>query len=588
MNSPILYVELPTGPERIELDKFPFRLGRGDDNDYRFGDSAIGVSACHAQILQRDGRLFIEDTNSTNGTLVDGKRIDGPTEITTRSVIGLGRKGPRMRVLGADQQPAGTIVDSIDSVDGAEAPTGPGEVGASGQKQGVGLNTLVRYVDQARSVERRRVTRVVGGSGVLALLLTIGLFWWLRGDSGDVAWIDAYRDRVWMVCTRTDLDGRTSYNAQGTAWSYRPGQLATNSHVADLLAGLRRDQRLVARAVRGGNVVEVGISAVTKHPAYDLFGKAWSTYPPWLDKHVAHPVGQFDVALLTIRDEDRAAQGEPLPVATADQSAKVRQGQELHYLGYPSENKNANPERPDLHYLTGKCTKLSDAWWAPASRFDVEGIVSVQFPGAGGASGGPLFDRSGRVIGLLAAGDVTSSGAGGRSSEGIIHGANVALLREVDGSTVPRERRREIEEGMRALYRKGIDGKLIVEDVTAGFKKAFDEAGVTLVRESGRDTMVETTLRAGEHYDFSVHLPNGVASALVVAVPKDEPLPLRLLSASEGDKVIGEHEVPYAPVLWVKPNGPRPRQLCLVAGKDAPVASAEVRIYIRSFALTKK
>jgi len=47
------------------------------------------VSQVHARAFDRDGTLWIEDAGSTNGTLVNGKRINQPTKL---------RKGDRMQV----------------------------------------------------------------------------------------------------------------------------------------------------------------------------------------------------------------------------------------------------------------------------------------------------------------------------------------------------------------------------------------------------------------------------------------------------------------------------------------------------------
>jgi hypothetical protein len=63
-------------------------IGRG-------GGCAVGltfdtfVSQVHARAFDRDGTLWVEDAGSTNGTLVNGKRISQPTKL---------RKGDRMQV----------------------------------------------------------------------------------------------------------------------------------------------------------------------------------------------------------------------------------------------------------------------------------------------------------------------------------------------------------------------------------------------------------------------------------------------------------------------------------------------------------
>lgn len=60
--------------ERFPLDGGTLLIGRGQDADVRFTDS--GVSRRHA-VVRYDGRVAtIEDLHSTNGTLVNGQRIE--------------------------------------------------------------------------------------------------------------------------------------------------------------------------------------------------------------------------------------------------------------------------------------------------------------------------------------------------------------------------------------------------------------------------------------------------------------------------------------------------------------------------------
>jgi pSer/pThr/pTyr-binding forkhead associated (FHA) protein len=67
----------------------------GDVTIGRGGGCAVGlnfdtfVSQVHARAFDRDGTLWVEDAGSTNGTLVNAKRITQPTKL---------RKGDRMQV----------------------------------------------------------------------------------------------------------------------------------------------------------------------------------------------------------------------------------------------------------------------------------------------------------------------------------------------------------------------------------------------------------------------------------------------------------------------------------------------------------
>ncbi len=67
----------------------------GDATIGRGGGCAVAltfdtfVSQVHARAFDRDGTLWVEDAGSTNGTLVNGKRISQPTKL---------RKGDRVQV----------------------------------------------------------------------------------------------------------------------------------------------------------------------------------------------------------------------------------------------------------------------------------------------------------------------------------------------------------------------------------------------------------------------------------------------------------------------------------------------------------
>jgi pSer/pThr/pTyr-binding forkhead associated (FHA) protein len=59
--------------KEIPLDKDTVTIGRNPGNDIHIDN--LAVSGFHANLINRGGRFFIEDLNSTNGTFVNGKRI---------------------------------------------------------------------------------------------------------------------------------------------------------------------------------------------------------------------------------------------------------------------------------------------------------------------------------------------------------------------------------------------------------------------------------------------------------------------------------------------------------------------------------
>ena len=59
---------------RVPLYPFPFRMGRGPDNNLILRDSR--VSRNHAQIAQVNGRFVLEDLASRHGVWVNGQRVE--------------------------------------------------------------------------------------------------------------------------------------------------------------------------------------------------------------------------------------------------------------------------------------------------------------------------------------------------------------------------------------------------------------------------------------------------------------------------------------------------------------------------------
>jgi phosphoserine phosphatase RsbU/P len=74
-HAPTLVVIDPNGRRvRVPLYPFPFRMGRGPDNNLILRDSR--VSRNHAQISQVDGRFVLEDLASRHGIWVNGQRVE--------------------------------------------------------------------------------------------------------------------------------------------------------------------------------------------------------------------------------------------------------------------------------------------------------------------------------------------------------------------------------------------------------------------------------------------------------------------------------------------------------------------------------
>jgi pSer/pThr/pTyr-binding forkhead associated (FHA) protein len=83
----------PRVGERLAL-RATNAIGRDAGNDVSLPDEA--ASARHATLQQVEGEWWIEDLGSTNGTLVNGVRIDKRERVRFGDEIGIGRVALRL------------------------------------------------------------------------------------------------------------------------------------------------------------------------------------------------------------------------------------------------------------------------------------------------------------------------------------------------------------------------------------------------------------------------------------------------------------------------------------------------------------
>lgn len=75
-------------PETLSFDKDEITIGRVKDNDIVLAKN--NISKRHARIVRKDNRFKIIDLKSTNGTYINGRRIDGPYDLKEGDKIYVG------------------------------------------------------------------------------------------------------------------------------------------------------------------------------------------------------------------------------------------------------------------------------------------------------------------------------------------------------------------------------------------------------------------------------------------------------------------------------------------------------------------
>jgi len=124
--------------ETVEFRTAEVRIGRDPGLELPVaGEGSDVVSGSHARIVDRAGTWWLEDAGSRNGTYINGRKLapDTTEQLAVGSVVGLGARGPRIRVEAVTKGgPSGTAVEEavgagpadatqpMDSVDGVAPP----------------------------------------------------------------------------------------------------------------------------------------------------------------------------------------------------------------------------------------------------------------------------------------------------------------------------------------------------------------------------------------------------------------------------------------------------------------------------------
>ena len=91
-----------TAPARIKVVDPPDKRGRAFDlaDEVTIGRASgcqialeddKAVSQLHARLFRRDGRLYLEDLGSTNGTYLNAKKVGGPVALARGDRVQVGR-----------------------------------------------------------------------------------------------------------------------------------------------------------------------------------------------------------------------------------------------------------------------------------------------------------------------------------------------------------------------------------------------------------------------------------------------------------------------------------------------------------------
>lgn len=426
-------VTLASGPDEGRVYEFPDSqpvvvVGRHPSCDVVFAADATQVSRYHLAFERKLARYRLV-MQADNPVWIDGEEAFEGDELPAAALIALGGPdGPRLRV---------------ETLEDDDLPL---------------TQRYARHDSAARmaaSVERR----VRWGLALMALVLVagmLGLGWMGHADRRDVAALlaearsgggaqaeeqlaarlrEAQRS-VYLVMAR-DAQGITPF---GTAFVAGDGVLVTSAHVAEQFADMGDGLTLLVRA-GGAPTRDFKVTGWSMHPHYRRFEDAWRAYGPLAAGAggTSRPIvgaGGYDVAVLRVAPADAAQLGPALPLAADADLVALEPGDPVGYVGFPMESAavgGVNLDDPEAQLQIGRLTALTDFFLVKSDLADRQ-LLQHSLPVQGGASGSPLLDRRGQVIGVVSGGNLVEINAQGtRVPTGI--GVNFAqradLVREV-------------------------------------------------------------------------------------------------------------------------------------------------------------
>jgi pSer/pThr/pTyr-binding forkhead associated (FHA) protein len=150
-------------------------IGRADYNDLVLPDESVSTS--HAKLQRREGVWVLVDLDSTNGTFVDGERVQGETPIAPGTNVRLGDVAlvfePTDDAAGIAKG-AGTRMIEVMKVAPASAPKPKAAPPPAPAKSKAPAKRAAQPV-----AEQKKKGKGCGGSAAVLVLAFIGLAYWV-------------------------------------------------------------------------------------------------------------------------------------------------------------------------------------------------------------------------------------------------------------------------------------------------------------------------------------------------------------------------------------------------------------------------
>jgi len=378
----LIFLTGPAADRRIEVGADErFVIGRDEACNLALDDGK--VSRRHAYLQEVDGKLEVGDLGSSNGTFVNGRRIEQPVTLAPGDSLRIGSSTLRIEPGRDDGGAAAGAGGEATGAAAAAAGATPGPDERSRIRRMVsGDSSVIQRLRLERSVRRATLLAVLAvlvAAGAIVAAAT-GVF---SSDPEEPPTASEIIAQVKPSTVRvlTRVDERSS--GAGTGWVYdgERGLVVTNAHVVG-------DQE-------APGLLTYRVLVDDKPRPATLFANS--------------PC--YDIAMLEVDD---AAGLETLPLGS---QSDLAQGELVNVVGYPS-NEFTNFASTPLQSNTGTVSVVeesvqsrSEAGANPDTR-RYPNVVQTDAAINHGNSGGPLVDDAGNLVGINSLTTLETQGQG--------------------------------------------------------------------------------------------------------------------------------------------------------------------------------
>jgi S1-C subfamily serine protease len=359
-----------TGSRRNLCEKFTddqITVGRATDNTLCFGDNERRVSSHHAQISRHEGLFLLRDLGSTNGTMINGRRVI-IGELNADDLIEFGAGGPLVR-FGIEQKAAEktALDDSPKLLNDLEKT----------DRTTTAKESFVAFVK--RFLQQRKTNVRLTSAILVSMVFGAAFGIWLASslnpnenfkaiaarNSDAVVFIHTEFELVDAAGNVTSVESRT-----GTGFVVAEnGLIVTNRH-------LIRDWEYNAPAA--------AVTGRTKSISVVLQGAKRSEAIPATLVNLSSDTS-LDVVIIKTTPQPNL----PTIYGFEPNLYSVNQGDAVATIGYPLGMLLMNDDRIETSLSTGVVSRVG------------QDVIQLDLHADHGSSGSPVFNHKGEVIGIL-------------------------------------------------------------------------------------------------------------------------------------------------------------------------------------------